>query len=72
VGDAGGGKRRRKRRAKEEKMGTERMPLAADYPTCRVIASPTHKCCQESPSTETWGSTKTWGINIGDPMVNTH
>ena len=39
MGDAGGGKRRRKRRAKEEKMGTERMPLAVDYPTCRVIAS---------------------------------
>jgi hypothetical protein len=44
----------------------QRMPLAADCPMCRVIASHTHKHCQESPSTETWG------INIGDPMVNTH
>ena len=51
---------------KEEKTGTKKMPLAADYPTCHVIASPTHKRCQESPSTETWE------INIGDPTVNTH
>ena len=51
---------------KGEKMGTKRMLLTTDYPTCRVIASPTHKRCQESPSTETWG------INIGDTMVNTH
>ena len=45
VGDAGGGERRRKWRAKEEKMGTDqRMPLVADCPTCRIIASWTHKC----------------------------
>ena len=66
VGGVEGGERRQKQRAKEEKMGTQRMPLAVDCPTCRVIASPTQKCCQELPSTETWG------INIGDPIVNTH
>ena len=60
------GERRRKRHTKEEKKGIERMPLATDYPTCRVIASLTHKRCQESSSTETWG------INISDPTVNTH
>ena len=72
VGGAGGGERRQNWRTNEKKMGTKIMPLAADYPTCHVIASPTHKRCQESPSTETWGSTKTWGINISDLMVNTH